>query len=278
MKSISFGKYEVGILAGVLAFLFLILAFRQYRRKSLSDSTMTSRIKSILDKMPEGIVEIKGRVVCERPLTSRLSGIECVYYNYHLRDYTAEGSVYKNRQERGFSSGASLASATSGAGEMWADFEVQDSTGKIKVLGRGAEVCARKTWDGFYRGPQGEVSELLNKTLKTERKLDRSCKSDLGEAFLTFMPRQKTGSALLATKVSEEIIPVGCQIYVLGKVTEIRGERIIMRDDAGGTFLISTLSEDELVGKISRWMWAWFMLGFLSLMVAAALLFPFLKK
>lgn len=272
------GKFEIGIAFLFMALLFLVLFFRQYRRKALSDNTATSRIKSIKEKLPEGIVEIKGRAVCDRPLTSRLSGIECVYFSYHLQDYSAEGSVYKDRSGPGFKSGTTLSSSTSGCGEMWADFQVQDSTGSIKVFGRGAEVHGKATYDGFYRGPKGELSEVLNKTSKLERNMDIKFRSDLGELVGTLMGPQKTGSALLATRVSEEIIPVGSQVYILAKITEVRGERIIMRDDSGSLFLISTLSEEELVNKTSKWMWGYLMICIFNLMIGFALLFPYIKK
>ncbi len=174
------GKFEIGAACMALAFFFLILFFRQFRRKALSDNTATSRIKSIKGKLPVGVVEIKGRVVCERPLTSRLSGVECVYFNYHLTDYSAESSVYKDRNEPGFKSGTTLSSSTSGCGEMWADFEVQDSTGSIKVYRRGAEVHGKQTYNGLYRGPKGECSELFKKTSDLEYKMDRTFKGDAG--------------------------------------------------------------------------------------------------
>lgn len=265
-----------GITGGILlliAFILLILAFRQYRKKSLSDNTQTSRIKNIKNNLPAGIVEIKGRATCRNPLTARLSGKECIYYSYRIKELAGEAYLAKNNKTGRWSSIPFFTSQVACDGEMWADFEVQDSTGTIKVYGRGAEVCGIFTHDKMYAGSGEEMANLSAKVANTTWALNRRDKPviEIG------MHGQKIGDAALATKVLEEIIPNNCQIYILGKVVEIRGERVIMQDDSGSTFLISAINEEALVAQHSRRMIGYLAVSLTFAMIGLAFVLSYLR-
>jgi len=263
----------IGVTLIFIGLLLLFLAFRQYRKKALSDNTATTRIKNI-DKIQAGeVVEIKGKAICHNPLTARLSARECIYYSYRIKDLEGEEYLVQSNKTGKWSSIPWITSNVACDGEMWSDFVVQDSTGKIKVYGRGAEVHGIFTHDKLYAGSSEEMTDLSSKVAQTTWALNRRQKPISGIG----MRGQKLGSAAIATKVLEEIIPNNCQIYIIGKIIDVRGEKVLMQDNSGGPFIISALSEEALVAGYYKWMLGYLLASLMFLIIGAAFLFSYFK-
>ncbi len=184
------------------------------------------------------ILEVKGSIKCENPLTAELSNRECVYYSMSVtREYEETYTAYdeKNRPVRR----TRRASDTISSNTQSVQFFVEDDTGKILVNPNDASIDATKTVDRFE--PYG-----------------RGANSISFGSFSMSVPSLAGGTKTLGYRYQESIIPLGQRIYVLGEASDSSGELMIQKPkESKESFLISLKSEEEIISQtenIIKWL------------------------
>jgi len=169
------------------------------------------------------IVEVKGTLRCDEPLTSEMTGTECAYYSAAVvREYLEEdrddNDVTRDRCRETLSSNVQSV-----------PFRVEDAMGVVAVDPEGAEVDAKSVMDRFERftGQEGPSVSLGGVTLR------------LGE-------RERT----LGYRYQESILPVDAPVYVLGAVREGGAIGAPPPGTEGARFIISHRSEEALTKSI----------------------------
>src|ERR671916_2502952 len=142
----------------LFALIFLVaggalLYFRSRTRQkaALMGQTETSNASDVSGLAPGTVVEVKGTLRCEEPLTSEMAGERCAYYSskvvreYLERDHDDDDDVGSDRR-----------SEVVAQNEQFIPFSVEDETGSVAVNAEGAEVDARQVVNRFERNTGGE--------------------------------------------------------------------------------------------------------------------------
>jgi E3 Ubiquitin ligase len=211
----------VFLVAGGVLFYFR----RKTQQKSaLMEQTQTSDAANVLGLAPGTLIEVKGTLRCDSPLTSEMAGRSCAYYSarvtreYLERDYDDEDHGSDRRSE------------TLAHNEGFAPFFVEDATGRVAIRGEEAEVDAEQVVERFER-PAGEGSSI-----------------SFGGATLQLGGGERT----IGYRYTESILPVDAPVYVLGVLQE-NGE--IGAPPSGSKekrFVVSYRSEEALSQNFGR--------------------------
>jgi hypothetical protein len=144
----------VGIGLCVLAVILLAVSLSQKNKLYQMQSTETLTAKALADSASDvakeigpgsfnQVTEVKGKSVCDNPITSELAQRECVYYSMRItREYeedywdTDSQGRRTRRTRRGSDTVASNVRST--------PFYIQDGTGKIKVNPEGCLAVTEK--------------------------------------------------------------------------------------------------------------------------------------
>jgi len=226
------------LIGAVLAFLCLIAAFRDGRRRRLIDNLPTSKTSGVFI----GFVELKGTAESAAPLTSFLAEQVCVHYAWTVEEhwsrtvtetYTDEkgNTQTRTRTESGWTQVA--------AGGETIPFYLQDDHGVILVQPEGAKIEPVKILDqtctplnGLYYG-KGPAGAIMN--------------SDLRRRFV------------------ELAIPLKAGLYLVGQARE-RQDIVapeIAADKNAPMFLISTRTEEQVSSGMKWGSRGWTFFGFL---------------
>jgi hypothetical protein len=211
----------------------VLLYFRNKNKQkaALMGQTETSGAADVSGLAPGTLVEVKGTLRCEEPLTSEMAGERCAYYSskvireYLERDYDDDDDVGSDRRSEVISQN-----------EQFAPFTVEDSTGSVAVNAEGAEVDARQVVNRFERNTGGEGPSI-----------------SLGGATLQLGGGERT----LGYRYTESILPVDAPVYVLGMVQENGGIGAPSPGGEGQRFVVSHRSEEALgqsLGKTVLWL------------------------
>ena len=204
---------------------------RTKQKAALMGQTETSGAADMSGLAPGTLIEVKGTLRCEEPLTSEMSGERCAYYSskvvreYLERDYDGDDDVGSDRR-----------SEVVAQNEQFAPFTVEDPTGSVSVNAEGAEVDARQVVDRFERNTGGEGPSIT-----------------LGGATINLGGGERT----LGYRYTESILPVDALVYVLGTVQEGGGIGAPISSDQGQRFVVSHRSEEALgqsLGKTVLWL------------------------
>src|SRR3712207_845471 len=144
-----------------------LLYFRnQTKHKAdLMGRTQTSSASEVSGLAPGTLVEVKGTLRCEEPLTSEMAGETCAYYFSQVtREYLEED--YDDDDV-----GSDRRSEVVAHNEQFAPFSVEDATGSVPVRAEGAEIDARQVVDRFERHTGGDRSEEHTSELQSRQYL-----------------------------------------------------------------------------------------------------------
>jgi hypothetical protein len=203
---------------------------RTKQKAALMGQTETSNASDASGLAPGTLVEVKGTLRCEEPLTSEMAGERCAYYSskvvreYLERDHDDDDDVGSDRR-----------SEVVAHNEQFAPFTVEDETGSVAVNAEGAEVDARQVVNRFERNTGGEGPSI-----------------SLGGATIHLGGGERT----LGYRYTESILPVDAPVYVLGTVQEDSGIGTPPGGE-GQRFLVSHRSEEALgqsLGKTVLWL------------------------
>lgn len=231
----SFIQY-VPLLGAVLAFVCLIVALSDGKRKRLVDNLPTSKTTGVFI----GLVELKGTAESDSPLTSYVCEQPCVYYAWEVQEkwsrtvtetYTdSDGKTQtRTREESGWK--------TVAEGGETIPFYLQDDCGFILIQPDGAKLepiflldrtCGRGDPLYYAKGPEDAIAN-----------------SDYRRTF------------------TEKAIPLHQQLYIVGQARE-RSDIIapeIAADKKAPMFLISTRSEEQVSSGLGWAFWGWVFFG-----------------
>lgn len=220
----------------LFAVIFLVagIALLYFRNKNkqkaaLMGQTETSGASDVSGLAPGTLVEVKGTLRCEEPLSSEMAGEKCAYYS---------SKVIREYMERDYDDddvGSDRRSEVVAHNEQLAPFVVEDSTGTVAVNAEGAEIDAKQVVNRFERntGSEGPSISLGGTTIH------------LGG-----------GERTLGYRYTETILPVDAPVYVLGTVQQGGGIGTPSGDEEH-RFVVSHRSEEALgqsLGKTVLWL------------------------
>src|SRR3712207_637783 len=165
---------------------------RSQQKAGLMTQTKTSNASDVSSLAPGTLVEVKGTLRCEEPLTSEMSEKSCAYYSatvtreYLERDHDDDDDVGSDRRSEIISQNV-----------QFAPFSVEDATGSVPVNAEGAEVDARQVVNRFERNTGNEGPSI-----------------SLGGATLNLGGGERT----IGYRYTESILPIDAPVYVLGTV------------------------------------------------------------
>ena len=203
---------------------------RTQQKAGLMSQTETSSASEVSSLAPGTLVEIKGTLRCEEPLTSEMSEKTCAYYSATV---TRE---YLERDHDDNDAGSDRRSEVISQNEQFAPFSVEDASGSVPVSAEGAEVDAKQVVNRFERNTGNEGPSI-----------------SLGGATLNIGGGERT----IGYRYTESILPIDAPVYVLGTVQE-SGE--IGAPSPGASehrFVVSHRSEEALgqsLGKTVMWL------------------------
>src|SRR3712207_6049750 len=165
---------------------------RSQQKAGLMTQTETSSASDVSSHAPGTLVEVKGTLRCEEPLTSEMSEKTCAYYvatvtrEYLERDHNDDNDVGSDRRTEVISQNT-----------QYAPFSVEDATGSVPVNAEGAEVDARQVVNRFERDTGNEGPSI-----------------SLGGATVNIGGGERT----IGYRYTESILPIDAPVYVLGTV------------------------------------------------------------
>jgi len=203
---------------------------RTKQKSALMSQTETSSASDVSGLAPGTLVEVKGMLRCEEPLTSEMAEQTCAYYSstvtreYLRPDYDDDNDVGPDRR-----------SEVMAQNVQFAPFAVEDESGSVAVDAEGAEVDARQVMNRFDRntGNEGTFS--------------------LGEVSINLSGGERT----IGYRYTESILPVDESVYVLGPVQEDGGIGAPQSGEEGQRFVVSHRSEEALgqsLGQTVLWL------------------------
>ena len=206
---------------------------RNKQKSALMGQTETSDASHVAGLAPGTLVEVKGMLRCDEPLTSEMAEKTCAYYSSTVvREY-----LRRDHDDDDNDVGSDRRTEIMAQNVQFAPFAVEDDSGSVAVNAEGAEVDARQVVNRFDRNTGNEGSFSLG-----------GVTVNLGG-----------GERTIGYRYTESILPVDEQIYVLGTVQE-GGE--IGGPQPGGEghrFVVSHRSEEALgqsLGKTIFWLGA----------------------
>src|SRR5919107_3463602 len=221
----------------LFAILFLVaggvlLYFRNRtkQKSALMSQTETSNASDVSGIAPGTLVEIKGTLRCDEPLTSEMAERQCAYYastvtrEYLLDDYDGDNDAGSDRRTEIIAQNV-----------QFAPFAVEDGSGFVGVNAEDAEVDARQVVNRFDRnvGNEGTFS--------------------LGGVTVNLGGGERT----IGYRYTETILPVDEQVYVLGSVQEGGTIGASPSDSKDHRFVVSHRSEEahtQSLGKTALWL------------------------
>lgn len=214
------------VVAGIV-----LLYFRNKNKQkaALMGQTQTSSASDVSGLAPGTLVEVKGTLRCEEPLSSEMAGEKCAYYS---------SKVIREYMERDYDDddvGSDRRSEVVAHNEQFAPFVVEDSTGTVAVNAEGAEMDAKQVVNRFERNTGSEGPSI-----------------SLGGATIHLGGGERT----LGYRYTETILPVDAPVYVLGTVQQGGGIGTPSGDEEH-RFVVSHRSEEALgqsLGKTVLWL------------------------
>ena len=203
---------------------------RTKQKSALMSQTETSNASDIGGIAPGTLVEVKGTLRCDEPLTSEMAEKTCAYYSSTVtREYLRDDDNDDNDV------GSDRRTEIIAQNVQFAPFMVEDDSGFVGVHAEGAEVDARQVMNRFDRNTGNEGSFSLG-----------GVSVNLGG-----------GERTIGYRYSESILPVDESVYVLGAVQEGGTIGAPRSGEKGNRFVVSQRSEEahtQSLGKTALWL------------------------
>ncbi len=203
----------------------------QQRKLGLIASTevcTVGHLRELAASMAEGLgtgslrfpAAVSGKVRSEEPLTSELAEAASVYYSMTVSREVEEPSDPTEGKSSTRRSWKQLAHQ-----QRAVPFAIEDATGSLAVDPEGASVTA-------------------------EQALSRTEPAGAGARTLTvgrYSLQAPADPQTRGYRFSEEVVPVGAEVYVLGEVSDPGGELRLANPTGEGKLLISVKSREQLL-------------------------------
>lgn len=249
----------IGLLLVALGGLLLYLRTRAQGRLLEIGSTQTSTTQEVRELHtqiaaelgPGGfsqIVELKGVLRCDAPLTAELSGQPCAYYSMSVEERYEE--TYQEHDSEGNTRTATRTGSNIVASNTQsAMFQLHDATGAITVNPTGAEVHPRQVVSRFEPFTGGPAITVGGFTLQVG--------AGIG------------GRRIVGYQYAESILPLESQLYLFGEATDTSGQLAVQKPREKKPFIISLKTEEEIVrggqGSVK-----WYLYGAIAAFVIGA--------
>jgi hypothetical protein len=204
---------------------------RTKHKAAVMSQTETSNASDVAGIAPGTLVEVKGTLRCEEPLTSEMAERTCAYYSSTVtREY-----LRPDYDDDDNDVGSDRRTEIIAQNVQFAPFMVEDGTGLVGVHAEGAEVDARQVVNRFDRntGNEGTFS--------------------LGGVTVNLGGGERT----IGYRYTESILPVDESIYVLGAVQEGGVIGAPHSGEKDHRFVVSHRSEEahtQGLGKTALWL------------------------
>lgn len=202
----------------------LYFRHRTQRKAVLMSQTQTSNATDVPSLLPGTLVEVKGTLRCDSPLTSEMSERSCAYYSARVTREYLERDYYDDYS-------SDRRSETLAHNEQFVPFFVEDMTGRVPVPRDGAEVEAEQVVDRFERHTGGE-GPLIS----------------FGGAGLQLGGGERT----IGYRYTGSILAVDTPIYVLGVRQESGEIGAPQSNKKEQRFVVSYRSEEALGQNLGR--------------------------
>ena len=204
---------------------------RTKQKSALMSQTETSNASDVTGIAPGTLVEVKGVLRCEEPLTSEMAEKTCAYYSSTVtREY-----LRPDYDDDDNDVGSDRRTEIIAQNVQHAPFVVEDDSGSVPVDAEGAEVDARQVMNRFDRNTGNEGTFSLG-----------GVSVNLGG-----------GERTIGYRYTESILPVDESVYVLGTVQEGGGIGGPTSGGEGHRFIVSHRSEEahtQSLGKTALWL------------------------
>lgn len=138
------GLLVAGIVAVIVGAILLFFGRRAQAKTNLIKSVATQSVADLPNLLPGEMVEVKGTVRCDAPLTAEYANKPCVWYSssvvreYEKRDRDSDGNMQTSRSSETISSDT-----------QQTPFFVEDATGKVEIRTEGADIDAPQILNRF---------------------------------------------------------------------------------------------------------------------------------
>ena len=208
--------------------------------KSVQDvSSLVDEIRTDLGGGATGYTEyaeFKGKVSCDTPVVGELSGQQAaIAHNWVIREY--ETRTEQTDSEGNVTTHWKRSSERLSDNRQEAPFFLEDSTGRVKVLPRGADMTLKR------------VIERFEEPSAVEHGGGGGFALTLGSFSLSTSGYSGSDRRTLGYRFIEEILPLGSDLYALGEIADTE-DGLALRKPEGESkkpFLLSLKSEAELV-------------------------------
>ncbi len=239
--------FGLAIVALVVAVALWIWRSRVGTEMGLMAATETSRAADVAAKAVGTLVELKGKLRGEAPLTSEFAKVAALYY----RALTEREVERVSRNSKGERETRRSYETITDVVRFAPGVVVDDGTGKAPVNLDGAKVEGKQV---HQKWEKGDLS--------------------LGAAVGGILVSMTAGSRTLGHRFTEWVLEPETDIYVLGTAT---GGGVIGKALAGGKkapFIVSIKSEEARTKSLG-WTRLWILVGAAVALVVAAVLFYF---
>jgi hypothetical protein len=204
---------------------------RTKHKSALMSQTETSNASDVSGIAPGTLVEVKGMLRCDEPLTSEMAERTCAYYSSTVtREYLR--SDYDDDDN---DVGSDRRTEIIAQNVQFAPFMVEDDSGFVGVHAEGAEIDSRQVVNRFDRNVGNEGTFTL------------------GGMTVNLGGRERT----IGYRYTESILPIDAPVYVLGTVQDGGGIGAPASGEKGHRFVVSHRSEEALgqsLGKTVLWL------------------------
>lgn len=203
-------------------------------------SDVETLVKGVADEIGAGSysepVELVGTIVCDEPLTSPLDGTPCVHYDLTVTRYYDEVATRTDEDGKPeqYTNSTSQQVLSDDADT---EFLLDDGSGRILVMPKGAQLSSLKS-SSHQLSPREARGGYV------------SCGS-----IRIPVPARRGGETTTSYAFSEQVLPVGERVTVIGEVRDREG-RIALAHSKAQPLMIGERSRDEhLAGSVKAAAW-----------------------
>jgi hypothetical protein len=241
----------IGILFIVIGVVCLFVAQSAAAKLKTLASTETLTAKALADLCAQTItsvgkggfrymVEVTGRLECATHLQSEITRQACAGYKSEMVQEYEETTMERNTQTGQQTPRTRTGSETITHNVRLSDFHVVDETGRTRVHPESAEIDWVKVTDKFE--PHNSPAITINAGGLAWGGIGFSLAPSQAGTWNQVRP----GRQIRGYRFTEYILPLNQNVFVVGEASDAMGELMISRPSKGGSFLVSSKSEEQL--------------------------------
>jgi hypothetical protein len=253
IQSSSDGDSTLAIVAGFFISLYLVYdGFGKWKTKRLMEDTPTEKVRS----MAAGRTELEGVAHSDgETIEAPFSDEACLHIDWEVEEYRKDPDDDDYDWE------------TVAQGSQSVPFYLDDGTGRVVVRAASGDATfeisdanTRQITVGGGQRPPAEVAEFIER--HDSQHEQASLTENPIDALGDFVASENIGHSNRKRRYSQEILPDGNDIYLLGSAVpreadgEMAGQEDLLeltREEDLDTFLVSDRSEEELESYYEKW-------------------------